>query len=488
MKTPVIYDRSKKGKKAYSLPELDVPKIDASSLIPEELLRKEDPNLPEVSEIDIVRHYHSLAKRNYSIDDGIYPLGSCTMKYNPRVNENAARLKGFLDLHPLSPEELSQGALKLMFELGEMLKEVTGMDAVSLLPAAGAHGELAGLLTMRAYFLHKKENRTKVLIPDSAHGTNPASVVMAGFVPVQIKSNEDGYITLEEVKKHLDEEVASLMVTNPNTLGIFEPEIVEIVEALHECGAIAYTDGANLNALLGISRPGDVGFDMIQLNLHKTFSAPHGGGGPGSGPLLVKEFLKDYLPVPIVSRKNGKYLLDYSLKHACGKIKLFYGNFAVMVRAYAYIRMLGESGLRRTAEAAILNANYLKKKIESEHLVSSTSLTPMHEFVLSALPLKKATGVRALDIAKALLDRGFHAPTMYFPLIVEEALMIEPTETEDKESLDSFAQAVQEIVRMAFENREHLLNAPHNTPVKRVNEAEASRNPVLKWDPESDSS
>ncbi|MCX7831750.1 MAG: aminomethyl-transferring glycine dehydrogenase subunit GcvPB [Actinobacteria bacterium] len=481
MRTPIIFDYSKPGKKAYNLPEIDVPEKEISELIPENLIRKTKPRLPEVSEFEIVRHYHSLARRNYAIDDGIYPLGSCTMKYNPRVNERVAKLSGFTNLHPLTPQELSQGALKLMFDLGEMLKEITGMDAVSLAPAAGAHGELTGLLIMRTYFKHKNEKRTKVLIPDSAHGTNPASVMMAGFEPIQIKSNEDGYITLKEVKDHLDKDVAALMVTNPNTLGIFEPEIVEIIEALHENGSIAYTDGANLNALIGISRPGDIGFDIIQLNLHKTFSSPHGGGGPGSGPVLVKEYLKDFLPVPVVSEKNGHYFLDYDVKNTCGMIKLFYGNFSVMIKAFTYILMLGEKGLVKSSKTAILNANYLKKKIENPYFKNASNLTPMHEFVVSALPLKKETGVRALDIAKALLDRGLHAPTMYFPLIVEEALMIEPTETESKESLDKFAEVIQDIVKQALENRDSIINTPVKTPIKRVNEAQASRNPKLKW-------
>lgn len=482
MRVPVIFDYSKKGKKAYSLPKLDVPEKKVEEIIPSKLLRKEPLGLPEVSEVELVRHYHKLAKLNYSVDEGIYPLGSCTMKYNPRFNEKAARLKGFQELHPLAPEELSQGALKLMYELGEMLKEITGMDAVSLLPAAGAHGELTGLLMIRAYFKHQEEPRNKILIPDSAHGTNPASVKMAGFEPVTLKSNNQGYLTVDEVKKHLDKDVAALMVTNPNTLGIFEPEIVEIIDLLHDNGSLVYMDGANLNALIGISRPGDIGFDVVQLNLHKTFSAPHGGGGPGSGPVLARSNLKDFLPVPVVSKKeDNKFFLDYSVKHTCGQVKLFYGNFSVMIKAYAYLRYLGKEGLKKTAEIAILNANYLKKKIEGSYLKPATDLTPMHEFVVSALSLKMKTGVRALDIAKALLDHGFHAPTMYFPLIVDEALMIEPTETESKESLDAFADAINKIIELAFENKEKLLSAPLNTPVRRVNEALAARQPVLRW-------
>ena len=481
MRTPLIYDYSSPGKKAYSLPEPDVPEKELEDLLPEGMIRKDPPALPEVSEIEIIRHYHDLARRNYSIDQGIYPLGSCTMKYNPRINEKVVRLKGFSDLHPLAPEMLTQGPLELMFVLGEMLKEITGMDAVSLLPAAGAHGELTGLLVMRAYFKNRGEDRKKVLIPDSAHGTNPASVKMAGFEPITIKSNEEGWLPAQEVKKHLDKSVAALMVTNPNTLGLFEPEIADIIELLHENGSLAYTDGANLNALIGISRPGDIGFDVIQINLHKTFSAPHGGGGPGSGPVLVKKQLEPFLPVPVVACTNGQYYLDYERPLTCGQVKLFYGNFAVMVKAYTYIKMLGAEGLTRTSKIAILNANYLKKKIESRYLVPVSKRTPMHEFVVSALPLKKETGIRALDIAKALLDRGFHAPTMYFPLIVEEALMIEPTETEPKSSLDAFAQALNEIVELAFKDRNRLLEAPTTTPARRADEAQASRNPVLKW-------
>lgn len=481
MKTPLIFDYSKKGKKAFSLPSLDVPEKNIEDILPKNLIRKEEPALPEVSEFEIVRHYHDLARRNYSVDDGIYPLGSCTMKHNPRINEKVSRLSGFTDAHPLAPESLLQGSLKLMYELQEMLKEITGMDAASLLPAAGAHGELTGLLIMRAYFEKKGEKRSKILIPDSAHGTNPASAKMAGFEPVPVKSNEDGFLSLDEIKKHLDSSVAALMVTNPNTLGIFEPEIVEIIEELHKNGSLAYIDGANLNAMMGISRPGDIGFDVIQLNLHKTFSSPHGGGGPGSGPVLVKEFLKEFLPVPVVSKDENGYYLNYSLQNSCGYVKLFYGNFSVMVRAYTYIRMLGADGLKKSSEIAVLNANYLKKLVENQHLAPASSKTSMHEFVVSALPLKKATGVRALDVSKALLDRGFHAPTMYFPLIVEEALMIEPTETESKESLERFATAINEIVEVAFKNPKELMESPKNTPVRRVNEALASRSPVLKW-------
>lgn len=481
MKTPLIFDYSKKGKKAFSLPSLDVPEKNIEDILPKNLIRKEEPALPEVSEFEIVRHYHDLARRNYSVDDGIYPLGSCTMKHNPRINEKVSRLSGFTDAHPLAPESLLQGSLKLMYELQEMLKEITGMDAASLLPAAGAHGELTGLLIMRTYFEKKGEKRSKILIPDSAHGTNPASAKMAGFEPVPVKSNEDGFLTLDEIKKHLDSSVAALMVTNPNTLGVFEPEIVEIIEELHKNGSLAYIDGANLNAMMGISRPGDIGFDVIQLNLHKTFSSPHGGGGPGSGPVLVKEFLKEFLPVPVVSKDENGYYLNYSLQNSCGYVKLFYGNFSVMVRAYTYIRMLGAEGLKKSSEIAVLNANYLKKLVENPHLAPASSKTSMHEFVVSALPLKKATGVRALDVSKALLDRGFHAPTMYFPLIVEEALMIEPTETESKESLERFATAINEIVEVAFKNPQELMESPKNTPVRRVNEALASRSPVLKW-------
>jgi glycine dehydrogenase subunit 2 len=355
------------------------------------------------------------------------------------------------------------------------------MDAATLLPAAGAHGELAGLLIMRAYFKDRGEDRSIILIPDSAHGTNPASVKMAGFTPVTVKSNSDGIITSSEIRKYLNEKVAALMVTNPNTLGVFEQEIIEINNLLHENGSLAYTDGANMNALLGISRPGDVGFDIIQLNLHKTFSAPHGGGGPGSGPVLVKEFLKDYLPVPVVVKNDSSYSLDFSVPKTCGYLKLFWGNFAVMVKAYIYIRMLGSEGLKKTAETAILNSGYLKKLIESDLCPAASKITPMHEFVLSLLPLKNRTGVRALDVAKALLDEGMHAPTMYFPLIVEEALMIEPTETESLDSLKSFATAFRRIIDTALKEPEKLKEAPTRTPSRRVDEARAARNPVLRW-------
>lgn len=481
MRTPTIFDYSKPGKRAFSLPEYDTPKFEISEYIDSGMVRKEPPQLPQVSEIEIIRHYTDLASRNYSVDKGIYPLGSCTMKYNPRINEKAAANKGFSELHPLTPEELSQGALQIMYELSEYLKEITGMDAATLLPAAGAHGELTGLLIMRAYFKDRGEERNIILIPDSAHGTNPASVKMAGFEPITVKSNSEGIINVSEIKKYLNEKVAALMVTNPNTLGVFEKEIIEINALLHENGSLSYTDGANLNALLGISRPGDLGFDIIQLNLHKTFSAPHGGGGPGSGPVLVKEFLKDYLPVPIVVKKGSTYSLDFSVPKTFGSIKLFWGNFAVMVKAYIYIRMLGSKGLRKTAESAILNANYLKKLLESDLCPLASPITPMHEFVLSLLPLKNQTGVRALDVAKALLDEGMHAPTMYFPLIVEEALMIEPTETESLNSLNSFASAFKKIINTALEDKEKLKEAPTKTPSRRVDEARAARNPVLRW-------
>ncbi len=480
MRTPVIFERSRKGRKAYSLPYSDIPEYKLSDYLNESLIRDEI-ELPEVSELDILRHYSELASRNFSIEKNMYPLGSCTMKYNPRINEKLSRLKGFQELHPLTPPELSKGALQLMYELQEMLKEITGMDSATLIPAAGAHGEFTGLLAIRSYFKAKAENRDIVLIPDSAHGTNPASVRMAGFTPVTIKSNSDGFITADEIRKHLSFRVAAFMVTNPNTLGVFEPEIAEIIEILHENGSIAYMDGANMNALIGISRPGDIGFDIVQLNLHKTFSAPHGGGGPGSGPVLAKKYLEDHLPDPKLILENGTIKLQSSGESDSYRIKLFYGNFSVMVKAYVYLLMLGKEGLEKTSKMAVLNANYLKKIIKSEYLVSATDLTPMHEFVLSAEPLKKKTGIRALDIAKGLLDRGFHAPTMYFPLIVSEALMIEPTETESKETLDKFAEAVREITEIALNNPEDLRKAPEKSSCRRVDEARAAREPVLKW-------
>ncbi|NOX35984.1 MAG: glycine dehydrogenase subunit 2 [Calditrichaeota bacterium] len=455
------------------LPRPTIPQKSVEELIPSSYLRKEAPGLPEVAENEVVRHFISLSTLNYHVDKGIYPLGSCSMKYNPKVNEDVSRLPGFANLHPLQPEETVQGALKLMFRLQEFLKEITGMVAVSLVPAAGAHGELAGCMMIRKYHDLKGRSRRTMLVPDSAHGTNPASVTIAGMRAVTVRSDENGLVDLDDLKAKLNDDVAGIMLTNPSTLGIFERRIAEIETLIHGIDALMYMDGANLNALLGIVRPGDLGFDVIHLNLHKTFSVPHGGGGPGSGPVAVSERLKDFLPIPIVSEREGRYFLDVSIPHTIGRMITFYGNFAALVRAYNYILMNGPDGLRQIAENAIINANYLLKK--TEHLLELPFKTrPMHEFVLSGEPLK-AHGVRIMDVAKRLLDYGLHAPTVYFPLIVKEALMVEPTETESKEMLDKFAEALEKIIQEARENPDILHQAPHRTPVRRIDELKANK-------------
>ncbi len=430
MKEGLIFDRSKPGRKGYSLPELDVEKRPISSVIPDSLLRKNDPHLPEITENEVIRHFTRLAEMNYHVDRGFYPLGSCTMKYNPKVNEDAARLPGFLEIHPFQPSSTVQGALRLMVELQGYLAEISGMDAVTLQPAAGAHGELTSMMIVRRYHEKQGNPRKYVLVPDSAHGTNPASVTLAGYQAKTIKSNERGLVNIEELKKYLNEDVAAFMVTNPNTLGLFESEILKVAELVHSVGGLMYMDGANLNALLGYVRPGDIGFDVMHFNLHKTFSTPHGGGGPGSGPVGVKKHLEPFLPVPRVVEKDGKLELSYDFPDSIGKIHGFYGNFDVFVKAYTYIRMMGADGLKKVAEAAVINANYLMSLIKHVYKIAYDRFC-MHEFVATGRPFKKY-GVRTLDIAKRLLDYGFHAPTIYFPLIVPEALMIEPTETETK--------------------------------------------------------
>ncbi len=473
MSEPLIFELSKEGRVGVRLPDLDVPEKPLEELIPKELLREEPPPLPQVTEVDVVRHFIRLSSLNYHVDKGFYPLGSCTMKYNPKLNERVAQLEGFTSIHPLTPAEHVQGALRLMKNLEEWLKEIGGLDAVTLEPAAGAHGELTGMMIIRKYHEKKGNPRKYVLIPDSAHGTNPASVTIAGYQAKTIPSNREGLIDLKALKENLSEDVAALMVTNPNTLGLFERDVLEFTKMVHDVGGLVYMDGANLNALLGIARPGDMGFDVVHFNLHKTFSTPHGGGGPGSGPIGVKKFLEPFLPVPRIVEKDGKLTLSYDFPDSIGKIHGFYGNFLVMVRAYAYILSMGPSGLRRVAEDAIINANYLRV-LTKELLHLPYDRFCMHEFVLSGKPLKEY-GVRTLDVAKRLLDYGFHAPTIYFPLVVPEALMIEPTETESKETLDAFAEALRKIIEEAKENPELLHEAPTKTPVRRLDEARAAR-------------
>ncbi len=484
MSEKLIFELSSPGRRGYSLPPLDVPEKSIEELLPKEKLRQKEPLLPEVSEVDVVRHFVRLSVMNHHVDKGFYPLGSCTMKYNPKINETLSRLPGFLYLHPHQPEDTCQGALKLMYELGEYLKEIGGMDQITLQPSAGAQGELTGLLMIHAYHKKKGNPRSKVIIPDSAHGTNPASVVTAGYTTLQVKSNEKGLVDLDQLKRATDQEVAALMLTNPNTLGLFETQILEIAEVVHQAGALLYMDGANLNAMMGIARPGDMGFDVVHFNLHKTFSTPHGGGGPGSGPLGVKDNLAPFLPIPLVTKKANKkgveeYCFDSKRPDSIGRMHSFYGNFGVLVKAYCYIRQNGASGLREVSENAVINANYLKESLKDYYHLPFPDPC-QHEVVLSGIN-QKTKGVRTLDIAKRLLDFGLHAPTVYFPLIVPEALMIEPTETESKESLDEFVGAMIQIAKEAEENPEIVKSAPHNTPVTRLDEGKAARDLDVRW-------
>lgn len=483
MKTlePLIFDLSASGRSAVGLPACDVPEVPVDRLIPVDLLRQREPLLPEVSEVDVVRHFTRLSTFNHGVDTGFYPLGSCTMKYNPKVNEMLARLSGFTDLHPYQPESLTQGALQLIAELQEDLCELTGMDGFTLQPAAGAHGEMTGILIIRAYHDHRQDKkRSKVIVPDSAHGTNPATAAMAGYEIIQVPSNNRGGVDLEELKKVLNDEVAALMLTNPNTVGLFDENILEITKLVHDVGGLLYYDGANTNAVMGIARPGDMGFDVVHLNLHKTFSTPHGGGGPGSGPVGVKDFLIPFLPKPIVIRsEDGSFALKADMPLSIGRVRSFYANFSVLVKAYAYIRSLGGEGLKAASENAVLNANYLMS-ILKEHYFLPYNRVCKHEFVITSKNLK-SLGVHTLDIAKRLLDYGYHPPTIYFPIIVEEAMMIEPTETESIETLDEFAQALIKIAEEAQSDPELVKNAPHTTLVTRLDEVGAVRKPNLRW-------
>lgn len=467
----LIFEISKPGRSSYTLPELDVP----TTNLPANYVR-DDLNLPEVSELDFVRHYTRLSQKNFSIDTQIYPLGSCTMKYNPKVNEKAASIEELTDVHPLQPDATVQGSLELMYRLQESLGEITGFSGVTLQPAAGAHGEFTGVSIIRAYHESRGDTkRKKMLIPDSAHGTNPASSAMNGYSVVEIPSDERGNVNIEALKSHCDDTVAGLMLTNPNTLGLFEENVVEICKIIHACGGLVYGDGANLNAIMGIVRPGDLGIDVMHFNLHKTFSTPHGGGGPGSGPVGASEKLVQFLPGPIVSQVNGQYHLVVPEK-TIGRMKAFHGNYGVMVRAYTYIRMLGAEGIREVAENAVLNANYMKALISPYYSVAIDRVCK-HEFVIHGdIP---GTDVRALDVSKRLIDYGHHPATNYFPLIVHDALMIEPTESESKETMESFANSLIKIAEEARTQPELLHGAPHNTPVGRLDETLAARNPQL---------
>jgi glycine dehydrogenase subunit 2 len=461
------------------VPSCDVPEIPVEQLIDRSLLR-EDVDLPEVAEIDLVRHYTGLSRRNFGVDIGFYPLGSCTMKYNPKVNEEVARLPGFTALHPYAPEAFSQGNLKLMYELRKYLSEIFGMADFTLQPAAGAHGELTGVMIIKKYFEKKGQKRSKVLIPDTAHGTNPASVALCGFQVVTVRSNTEGGVDLEQLLALMTEDVAGLMLTNPNTLGLFERNIEAVANIVHGKGGLLYCDGANANAFLGITRPGDLGFDIIQLNLHKTFSTPHGCGGPGAGPLGVRRDLVPYLPVPRVIEKGGRYAWDENYPDSIGRVRSFFGNFNVMVKAYTYIRSLGPEGLKRASENAVLNANYVKERLRPYYHLPYDRVC-MHECVFSGERQVKESGVHTTDIAKRLLDYGFHPPTIYFPLIVREAIMIEPNETESRETLDAFCDAMIAIAKEARENPEMLKSAPHTTPVKRLDDVLAARKPNVCW-------
>jgi glycine dehydrogenase subunit 2 len=477
----LIFEKSSPGKKAYRLAELDVPAVDASALLGEQA-RADLGVMPELSEIEIIRHFTRLSTWNYAIDLGMYPLGSCTMKYNPRVNEAVAALDGIANAHPYQPEALAQGCLGIMKLLQDCLIEITGMDAITLQPAAGAHGEFTGILLVRAYHESRGNARKKILIPDSAHGTNPASAAVCGYQVANLKSNAQGMVDLAELERMVDEDTASLMLTNPSTIGVFESEIHKIAEILHAKGALLYMDGANMNALVAKTRPGDFGVDVMHLNLHKTFSTPHGGGGPGSGPVACKKILEPFLPTPVVVTREDESLgLNYDRPHSVGRVRAFYGNFGMFVRALAYILANGPDGLRQTTEDAVLNANYLRAKLAGTFELPFTTPT-LHEVVFSD-HLQAANGVKTGDIAKRLIDYGFHPYTVSFPMIVHGAMMIEPTESESREELDLLIDALQQIAREAAENPELVQTAPHTTRLRRLDETAAARKPVLRWKP-----
>jgi len=477
-----IFEKHSKGRKGYTLPTNEID-IKISDCIPAKFIRKEKIKFPEVSELDVMRHFFELSQMNHCIEKGFYPLGSCTMKYNPKINESLVRNEGFSNLHPFQTEDSVQGALEILFELQHDLAEISGFAGVSLQPVAGAHGEFTGLKIMKSYHDSKgNSHKNKIILPDSAHGTNPASVTLAGYEMVEIKSNNKGMIDINDLRAHVDDNTAGFMLTNPNTLGIFESQVEEIAQIIHSVDGLMYMDGANFNAILGIVKPGEIGFDIMHYNLHKTFATPHGGGGPGSGPVGVREDLINFLPVPIISRKEEKYFLDYGHKKTSfGKVHSFFGNFAVNIRAYIYIKMLGSKGLKRISENAVINANYLLRKLEKYYYVPFNKAC-MHEFVASGIWQKEKYNIKTLDIAKRILDKGFHAPTIYFPLIVQEAMMIEPTETESKATLDEFIEAMIKIPEECQEKPDILHNAPLNTPVKRVDDTLAVRQLNVKFE------
>lgn len=478
--TELLFELSHPGRRCHRLPDCDVPAGDVAGVLPPAALADAPPPLPEVAEIDVVRHFVNLSTRNMSIDTHFYPLGSCTMKYNPKRHERLAALPGVADLHPLQADESCQGMLELLWDLQNLLAEIAGLDAVALQPAAGAQGELTALLVAAAYFRDRGEPRSRVLIPDSAHGTNPASAALAGFDAVTVKSNARGLVDLDDLRAKLDERAAVFMITNPNTLGLFDDQIGTITGLLHDRGALVYLDGANMNAILGVTRPGDFGADMMHYNVHKTFTGPHGAGGPGAGPIAVRRHLAPFLPAPLVARDGDRFRLDHDRPKSIGRVRSFFGNVGILVRGYCYIRTLGAAGLREVSENAVLNANYLLARVKGAYEVPHGDRC-MHEFVASAERLRRERKISAMDVAKRLLDFGYHAPTVYFPLVVREALMVEPTETEGRETLDAFADT---LLRVRDEDPEFLHEAPHTLGISRPDEVRAAKEPVLRWRPE----
>ncbi|GJL80019.1 MAG: glycine dehydrogenase [Nitrospinaceae bacterium] len=475
---PVIFDMGSPGRHAYSLPECDVPEIEIETLLPPDEIRGPIDDFPELSELDVVRHFTRLSQWNFSIDTNFYPLGSCTMKYNPKINEDMARLPGFSQHHPLTPEPFSQGSLQLLFELQECLKEISGMQHVSLQPAAGAQGEFAGMLMIHAYHTAQGKPKTKVLLPDSAHGTNPASAALCGYAAVQIPSDKEGLIDIDRLNQLMDEDTAAIMLTNPNTLGMFEKNILEITDIVHKKGGLVYCDGANLNAIMGKTKMGDMGIDVLHFNLHKTFSTPHGGGGPGAGPVGINSKLEPFLPTPVIEKKGSKYRMNMDRPQSIGRMKAFYGNFGILVRAYAFIRSLGAEGVKQAAEGAVLNSNYIKSQLKDTYHLPYPGPS-LHECVFN--DKNQAPKVTTMDIAKALIDKGFHPPTVYFPLIVRAALMVEPTESESKETLDQFIEAMKDIAQQAKDDPDSLHDTPKLPKVSRPDEAHAARHPKLRW-------
>lgn len=476
----LIFEKSAEGRRGVTLPESGVDERPLAELLPAQFLRKELAELPQVTELEAMRHFNRLSQLNFSIDTQFYPLGSCTMKYNPKVNEMAARLDGFANLHPYQPDDTTQGALELMHTLEQWLASVTGMHRVTLQPAAGAHGEFTGIHLIRAYHESRGEgHRKKMLVPNSAHGTNPATAALAGYEVVTVDSNDRGMVDLDSLKSKLTDDVAGIMLTNPNTLGLFEEDILEIATLVHDAGGLLYYDGANTNAIMGTVRPGDMGFDVVHLNLHKTFSTPHGGGGPGAGPVGVSKAMEPFLPTPTVEYADGQYFLSFDRPQSIGRVRAFYGNFGVLVRAYAYIAAMGRDGLTQASKDAVLNANYLKARLQDLFEVPHPQHC-MHEFVISG-DRQKEQGANTLAMAKRLLDYGYHAPTIYFPLIVHEAMMIEPTETESKDTLDAFVTAMRAIADEVATDPSKVTSAPHATPVGRVDETTAARKPILRW-------